>query len=101
MQLPPGQHVRVPRFHRVNHPVDQLELAIHHMTRYAFKTQSAIPDLRTVYHDKAGMISPVGGRVTERVVLILIAVEDTRDFVLFRIGQELMSRFGYLSASSY
>jgi hypothetical protein len=43
----------------------------------------------------------VGGRVTERVVFILIAVEDPRDLVLFRIGQELMSGFGYALASSY
>lgn len=56
MKLPSGEHIWIPMLDSIDHPVDELQFAVDNMTRDALHAQSAVSNLRGIYHDISRMI---------------------------------------------
>ena len=91
MQLPSGQDIRIPQLDHVHDPIDQVQLALHEMTRYIVQLDATVPRLGRLNDDVPGIVAWVYSRIGQRLIFVLVTKEDTDDLVFFGVGEELMS----------
>ena len=85
MQFPSGKNIRIPLLDDVDHPVQEIQLTVHHSARYRVQPQTFDPSLLTIDYSIPRIISSVFGRVGKCIIFILVAKAYRGDFVFLGI----------------
>lgn len=86
VKLPSRQDVRVPVLDHVHHGVDQIEFTFHHSTWNLIELGPIVSDCIRVDNDIPGIVARVCGSIRDRIVFVLVAVEDGSELILLWVG---------------